>query len=105
MRPCRLLLPLLALVLAGGAAPAAQAGAYARANAALKREAGRLLAMPNGPPGIAITIHRGNRRIYLNGGRAVVGTNRRWRGNDHTRLASVSKAYNGAVALRLVERG
>jgi D-alanyl-D-alanine carboxypeptidase len=101
----RLLAPLLALAALGLAAPAAEAGPYARANAALKREANRLLNMRNAPPGIAITIHRGNRRIYIAGGRAVVGSSRRWRGNDHTRLASVSKAYNGAVALRLVERG
>lgn len=105
MRPPRLLLPLLVLAILGVAAPAAQAGPYARANAALLRETNRLLNMPNGPPGVAITIHRGNRRIYINGGRAVQGSGRRWRGNDHTRLASVSKAYNGAVALRLVERG
>ena len=106
MRPPRLLLvSLVALAILGVAAPAAQAGPYARANAALLRETNRLLNMPNHPPGVAITIHRGNRRIYISGGRAVLGTNRRWRGNDHTRLASVSKAYSGAVALRLVERG
>ena len=105
MHSRRLLLPLVVLGILGVAAPAANAGPYARANAALKREADRLLDMPNGPPGISITVHRGNRRIYLDGGRAVVGTRRRWRGTDHMRLASVSKAYNGAVALRLVERG
>lgn len=105
MRPWRLLAPLVALAALGVAAPAAQAGPYARANAALKREANRLLAMPNAPPGIAITIHRGRRKIHLNGGEALVGTGRRWQGTDHMRLASVSKAYSGAVALRLVERG
>jgi D-alanyl-D-alanine carboxypeptidase len=105
MRSPRLLLPLVVLAILGVTAPAAQAGPYARANAALLRETNRLLNMPNGPPGVAITIHRGNRRIYINGGRAVIDPRRRWRRNDHLRLASVSKAYNGAVALRLVERG
>ena len=61
--------------------------------------------MPNGPPGVAITLHRGNRKVFLEGGRAIIGQRRRFRVTDHMRLASTSKAYNGAVALRLVERG
>ncbi len=61
--------------------------------------------MPNGPPGIAVTIRRGRSTLYLRGGRPLLGSTRRWRGTDHMRLASVSKAYSGAVVLRLVERG
>ncbi len=104
MRSRRLLLPLLVLALVGVGAPAAQAGQYSRANAALKRETNRLLSMPNGPPGLSITIHRGRRQVFLYGGTKVVGTKRRWGTSDHMRLASVSKAFSGAVVLRLVER-
>jgi len=95
----------MAIAALGVIPPAAQAGPYARAKAALQREANRLLAMPTGPPAISITLQRGRRKVYIDGGRAVLGTQRRWRSTDHMRLASVSKAYNGAVALRLVERG
>ena len=104
MRSLRLFVPLIVLAVLGVMAPAAQAGPYARANAALKREANRLLSMPNGPPGVSITIRRGRRHIFLDGGTALVGGKRRWRTTDHMRLASVSKAYSGAVILRLVER-
>ncbi len=105
MRSPRLFIPLVVLVMVGVMAPTAQAGPYDRANAALKREASRLLAMPNGPPGISVTIHRGRRKIFISGGRAILGRNRTWGTSDHMRLASVSKAYSGAVVLRLVERG
>lgn len=106
MRSLRLVFALAALAALGAvAAPVASAGPADRANRALKREASRLLTMPNGPPGVAITVQRGKRRTFLDGGRAVVGTRRRIRSTDHMRLASTSKAFSGAVALRLVERG
>ena len=106
MRLLRLVFALAAFAALGTvSAPMASAGAAAGADRALQREASRLLRTPNGPPGIAITVQRGKRRTFLNGGRAIAGTRRRIRSTDHMRIASTAKAFSGAVALRLVERG
>ncbi|MBA2420183.1 MAG: beta-lactamase family protein, partial [Thermoleophilaceae bacterium] len=106
MRLLRLVFALAAFAALGTvSAPMASAGPAAGADRALQREASRLLRTPNGPPGIAITVQRGKRRTFLNGGRAIAGTRRRIRSTDHMRLASTSKAFSGAVALLLVERG
>ena len=50
-------------------------------------------------------IQRGARRQFLTRGFADIRTRRRPRPNDHMRIASVAKAYSGAVALALVSQG
>ena len=68
----------------------------------LKRQMTALLEAKGGPPGVIVTIRRGRQTTVLSGGRGLIGSNRRPRFRDHMRLASVAKAFNGAVALRLV---
>ncbi len=68
----------------------------------LKRQMSALLEAKGGPPGVIVTIRRGRQTTVLSGGRGLIGSNRRPRFRDHMRLASVAKAFNGAVALRLV---
>lgn len=71
----------------------------------LKRQMSALLEAKGGPPGVIVTIRRGRQTTVLSGGRGLIGSNRRPRFRDHMRLASVAKAFSGAVALRLVGDG
>jgi D-alanyl-D-alanine carboxypeptidase len=63
-----------------------------------------LVAAPGGPPGAIATIHRGGRTTVLSAGRSDVGSPGRPRATDHMRIASVAKAFSGAVALNLVRK-
>jgi len=65
----------------------------------------RLVEFPGGPPGAIATIYRGGRLTVLRAGRADVRHRRAPRPTDHMRIASVAKAFSGAVALNLVEAG
>ena len=94
-----------AVVLAATAGTAAAAPSAPRADAALDRALTRLVAMPGGPPGTIAVVQRGARRKVFNHGVADLRTRRRIDVNDHWRIASVSKAFNGAVALSLVNAG
>ncbi|MFF5763795.1 serine hydrolase domain-containing protein [Streptomyces tanashiensis] len=70
----------------------------------LQRALADLVGAPGGPPGaIAILTRDGVRQVYR-AGTAEVGTDRRPRPDDHMRIASVAKAFSGAVALSLVDR-
>ena len=71
-------------------------------NDRLKRQMTDLLRVKGGPPGVIVTIRRGRQTRILSGGRGLIGSDRRPRFRDHMRLASVAKAFSGAVALRLV---
>ena len=90
-------------VFASPAAPAV--GSAASANKALKTALSRLVRMPGGPPGVAAIVQRGDSRRFHTAGVANVATGSRWRRDDHMRLASTSKAFSGAAALSLVDRG
>ncbi|MFI8766817.1 serine hydrolase domain-containing protein [Streptomyces sp. NPDC053792] len=101
-----------AAVLSGGVtAPAAAAappgpGTYdsGHGDPALQRALAELVAAPGGPPGaIAVLTRDGMRQVYR-AGTAEVGTGRPLRPGDHMRVASVAKAFSGAVALSLVDR-
>ena len=65
----------------------------------------RLVAAPGGPPGAIATIYRKGRLTTLSAGRADVKRKGAPRATDHMRIASVSKAFSGAVALNLVSTG
>ncbi|HEX2071020.1 MAG TPA: serine hydrolase domain-containing protein [Thermoleophilaceae bacterium] len=65
----------------------------------------RLAATPAGPPGVSVLIQRGERREYRQRGVGNVGPDTPPGVHDHVRIASVSKAFSGAVALALVDRG
>lgn len=88
----------LPLATAGGAAGATT-------DADLQRGLERLVGASGGPPGAVMTLHRDGRTTVLRAGRANVRRPGAPRAGDHMRIASVSKAYSGAVALRLVQDG
>jgi len=64
-----------------------------------------LVATPGGPPGAIAVVQVGNRTQVFSAGIGDLNSNRRMRPTDHMRIASVAKAFSGAVALSLVERG
>jgi D-alanyl-D-alanine carboxypeptidase len=71
----------------------------------LTRALDALVELPGGPPGAVIIVHRGDGRHVLTAGVADVQTGREIRASDHMRIASVAKAFSGAAALTLVDRG
>src|SRR5438309_9758853 len=93
------------LLLASAAPPTARAASARPADRALDRALQRLVAMPGGPPGMVAVVQRHGRVMVHRAGVADVATRRRIAATDHMRLASVAKAYSGAVALGLVDRG
>ncbi len=98
----------VAVAVAGAFAAAGSAAAMspaARADAAFNRALARLGTMPGGPPGIVAVIQRGNRRVVFKHGVADLRTRRPINVGDNWRIASASKAFSGAIALRLVAQG
>jgi D-alanyl-D-alanine carboxypeptidase len=93
---------LAALILLGSAQVAAAQG---DSLASLQQQLDALAAADGGPPGAVVTLRRGSRTTVLTTGVADAATGRRPRASDHMRIASVAKAYNGAVILRLVAGG
>jgi D-alanyl-D-alanine carboxypeptidase len=64
-----------------------------------------LVTSPGGPPGAIATLYRDGKLTTLSTGRADVRKAAKPRASDHMRIASVAKAFNGAVALNLVRSG
>ena len=64
-----------------------------------------LVATPGGPPGAIAVVRVGNRTQVYSAGLGELISRRRMRPTDHMRIASVAKAFSGAVALSLVEDG
>jgi D-alanyl-D-alanine carboxypeptidase len=73
--------------------------------AAVQRLLDRLVATPGGPVGAIVTLYRGGRTTVLRAGRADASRPGAPRPGDHMRIASISKAFTGAVALHLVQLG
>jgi D-alanyl-D-alanine carboxypeptidase len=65
----------------------------------------KLVAAPGGPPGAIATLYRNGKLTTLTTGRANVKRNGAPRATEHMRIASVAKAFSGAVALNLVRAG
>lgn len=96
----------LALSLAAIGAVSADAGRReARRGQALDHALTRLVHMRGGPPGAVAVVQRGRRFVLHRAGVRNLRNQRRWRRRDHMRIASVAKAFSGAVALALVDRG
>ena len=77
----------------------------AQADARLDNSIQSLIQMKDGPPGVAAVVQRGNQRKLHSFGSSDLGAGGDpIRIRDHTRIASVSKAFSGAVALLLVEK-
>ena len=72
---------------------------------ALDQAVEELVAMPGGPPGAIVVVQRGSDRSVHAAGVAEVGSDAAPDVDDHMRLASVSKAFNGAAALSLIDEG
>ena len=102
----------LAVVLGGGAALAATAGARAgdtgnaeARDAVLDASLEELVARRGGPPGAIAVVQRGkHREVHAFGVRNLKG-DLPMRADVRMRMASTSKAFNGAVALSLVSDG
>jgi D-alanyl-D-alanine carboxypeptidase len=94
---------ILAGLLLAVVAPSALAGS--RTEAKLQSQLDALVRAEDGPPGAIVTLRRGSRTTVLTAGVADTRTRRAPRARDRMRIASVSKAFSGAVALRLVGRG
>jgi D-alanyl-D-alanine carboxypeptidase len=88
-----------------GSPGAASAGERAAADRALDRALKNLVRLPEGPPGAIAVIQRRNDRDVHSAGVANVATGAPLRAGKHMRIASVSKAFSGAVALALVDQG
>ena len=89
----------LVLALLGGVAVARTTTAM------LQRELDRLVAAPGGPVGAIATLYRNGRITVIRAGRANATRPGVPRLGDHMRIASVAKAFNGAVILHLVQQG
>jgi D-alanyl-D-alanine carboxypeptidase len=83
----------------------ADAPAASTSDTAVQRGLERLVASRGGPPGAIATLYRNGRMTVLRAGRADVRRPGAPRASDHMRIASIAKAFNGAVALRLVQDG
>ncbi|HEX5593861.1 MAG TPA: serine hydrolase domain-containing protein [Solirubrobacterales bacterium] len=83
----------------------AGSAAAAPGPADVQRGLQRLVAAEGGPPGAIATMYRDGRLTVLRAGRANVKRPGAPKSTDHMRIASVAKAFNGAVALHLVDEG
>ncbi|MFD6875858.1 MULTISPECIES: serine hydrolase domain-containing protein [unclassified Streptomyces] len=111
VRPSRRLLAtaLMCAAAAGVLVPPAHAGTDrdpgGRGPAALRKELQELVNTPGGPPGVIAVLKDGDRTEVYRAGVADLESGRRPAPSDHMRIASVAKAFSGAVALQLVDRG
>lgn len=71
----------------------------------LRRQLDRLVAAPGGPPGAVVVLRDAGGTRVVRSGTADLATGRPPGAEDHMRIASVAKAYSGAVALSLADRG
>lgn len=86
-------------------APAVGAAPADGEEQSLRRRLEHLVAAPGGPPGVIVVLRHGRESRVLRAGVADLETGRPIEKTDHMRIASTAKAFSGAVALRLVERG
>jgi D-alanyl-D-alanine carboxypeptidase len=75
------------------------------ADAALDRALKELVAMKDGPPGVIAVVQRGQHRKVHTFGVRNIKSGLPIRVDDRMRIASVAKAFSGAVALSLVSEG
>lgn len=93
----------LALIVGVSASPARRPAGQA-ARAGVEQELRQLIKMPSGPPGAIAVVQRSGRITVYRAGVSDVRTGTQINSGQHMRLASVSKAFSGAVALSLVQR-
>jgi D-alanyl-D-alanine carboxypeptidase len=71
----------------------------------LNQALNRVMTAPDAPPGLSVLINRNGESEYFRRGLADVDTGMPPARKLHARIASVAKAFSGAIALRLVSRG
>ena len=96
-----LLLALAVLLALAPQVAAASKGTGKALHAALNE----VMRAPGAPPGLSVLIQRGERVRFLRRGSSNLATDASFRAGQHYRLASMSKAYSGAIALALASRG
>jgi D-alanyl-D-alanine carboxypeptidase len=98
---------LAVLLMLAGATQAIAAPAHPPApeDAALDRALRDLVAMPFGPPGVIALVQRDRDLSVHAEGVSELGRRRPPKATDVMHIASTAKAFNGAVALSLVDRG
>ena len=94
---CVALAPALLAPAVGQAAPTT--------DAAVQRGLDQLVAARGGPPGAVATLYRNGHMTVLRAGRADVTHPGAPTATQHMRIASIAKAFSGAVALHLVQEG
>jgi len=95
----------VAVVLVAVFPAAAATPTPAAADAALDKALDRLVAQSDGPPGIAVVVQRGADPVLHSAGTSVVGSTTPIQLDDHVRVASVAKAFSGAVGTSVVASG
>src|ERR1700710_1533089 len=101
LRSLAVLATIACLALALSAGPAAAKTTDAQVLKGLEG----LVTSPGGPPGAIATLYRNGKLTTLSTGRADIKKATKPRATDHMRIASVAKAFSGAVALHLVREG
>jgi D-alanyl-D-alanine carboxypeptidase len=74
-------------------------------NGDLRKGLEGLVDSPGGPPGAVATLYRGGKLTTISVGRSDVTKAGPPKASDHMRIASIAKAFSGAVALHLVAEG
>jgi D-alanyl-D-alanine carboxypeptidase len=92
----------LASLLLAAPAPAKFRGAP---DSGLQRALEQIVDAPGGPPGVSVLIDRGRHSEYLWAGVADVRSGRPPTPLDHFRIASVAKAFNSYIAVKLAGNG
>lgn len=103
MRRALVTLALLATLTVPATASASKA--TDRADRALDRALQGLVGVEDGPPGVIAVVQRGADRSVHSAGVAELGAKAPPRARMQMRLASTAKAFSGAVALALVQKG
>ncbi|MEU6213319.1 serine hydrolase domain-containing protein [Streptomyces sp. NPDC047023] len=80
-------------------------GGHPHQDRKLQQQLDRLVAQEDGPPGVIALLTRGDRTQVYTAGVGDIETGRPPHPDDHMRIASIAKAFSGAVALRLVDQG
>ncbi len=86
-------------------AAAAPAKFRAAPNSGLQRSLEAIVDAPGGPPGVSVLIDRGRHTEYLGAGVADARSGRVPSPLEHVRIASVAKAFNAYIAVKLASDG
>jgi D-alanyl-D-alanine carboxypeptidase len=98
-------LALIAALVFAGIPPMAASAGTGGVDRALDDAVERVVAAPSGPPGVSALVQRREGISFHRAGVADLRSGRAIHRTDHMRIASTSKAFSGAVALSLVDRG